>query len=379
QANYWTPKPVIPYVIGRGCYWGRCSFCDIPIGYDYSISRMSEILLKHPVIRGDTHSSRRKRSFDRVIGDLAYLSKTHGTTYFSFGDEELDSELLKAFSRELSDNGLSLDFECYSRIEPIYADNGQDFCRKLRDSGCRFLQFGLESVSGKVLMRNRKLPETYTQSDLGQIFRNTYEAGIMNHAFILVGLPGDSLIEASRLVPFLEQYAKYLTTIKPIHHKVSKWSPIALDPRSYNLILDQKTTGDLEANIHVSEHSPGMSRKKAEAFVRFLDLWIRKYHRVNVATSQYIYAQRLFLTREELDDMSARFEQSSTIDSHDDRYLHKVYSGLVEEFRRRSEPTSEETVEKRQAFAELYSQFASRSPRDFADVLAIVHAAAASR
>lgn len=388
QGNYWTPRPVIPYVIGRGCYWGRCAFCDIPVGYDHSIDRMDDELEKKHQITGTTRSSRRKRCFEKVVEDLRYLRATHNTTYFSFGDEELDCELLDRFSEFVSGNGGSLDYECYSRLEAIYATHGTDFCSGLRESGCRFLQFGLESVSEEVLKLNAKSPDVYSPSFLGRIFRNTYNAGIMNHAFILVGLPGDSLIEAAKIVPFLETYGEYLTTIKPIYHKISKWSPIGLSPEEYGVVLDKPGTGDLEVNIHLrkkpqesdkskeSEESKKprvMSRKKAEAFVRFLDLWIRRRHKVNVATSQYIYAQRLFLTRDELEEIGRAYRQSDMIDEQDGAYLRRVYSGLVGEIKELAYNREEKvSSEKRRAFEKLYRQRKHRDCQTFEDVLEFV-------
>lgn len=376
QGNYWTPSPVIPYIIARGCYWGQCAFCDIPIGYDFSGQLMAKKEGKELTVSGPTGSPRRECGFEKVVSDLAKLGTEYETRWFSFGDEELDVDTLNQFSARSNADTLPLEFECYSRMEQKYVHNGANFCERLRRSGCRFLQFGLESVSPHVLQTNRKYVEPYERGFGGELFKATYEAGIMNHAFLLVGLPGDSLLEGSRLIPFLEENGQYLTTIKPVFHKISKWSPIAQNPDEYGIVLDREGSGDLDININLGKGSAVMSRRRAEAFVRFLDLWVRRHHKVNAATSQFIYAQRLFLTRDELEEIGSRYDQPTSIDEHDGAHLRKVYAGLIDEFKAAAYSREGIPVEHRKRFAAIYRQRKGTSAAGFDDVLDLVKAAA---
>ncbi len=326
QGNHWTPKPVIPYLIGRGCDWGACSFCDIPAGYDGSRRRMEIETGKKFNVSGKGDGKRRNQNLDKVILDLGELSKRYGTEYFSFSDEELAGDLLRTFVDKVLESGVKIEWECFGRIEDLYLD--KNFCERLRKAGCRFIQFGLESASQTVLDVNKKGYQFQITRD---VLRNTYAAGIMNHAFILTGLPGDTLVESSRLIKFLEESGKYLTTIKPISYKVSKWSPIALDPKRFGVKVDRENTPDLEQRISVCEDSGMMSRHKAMAFTRLLELWVARNHKVNPATSEYAYVQRLFLSRDQLEEFGKTVDYQVHFSPEDLKAMAKIYNGLLEE------------------------------------------------
>ncbi len=328
QENHWTPKPVISYLIGRGCDWGGCTFCDIPAGYDNSRTRMERVTGKKFNIEDRGNGKRRNQNLEKVVEEIRELSEGHKTRYFSFSDEELAGDLLRDFVDKVLESGLDIKWECYGRIEEAYLD--KEFCKKLSKSGCRFVQFGVESASQKVLDMSNK---GYDLGIAGQVLRNTYEAGIMNHAFLLVGLPGDSLIEASKLIPFLERNGDYITTLKPIHYKVSKWSPIALHPKGKGVKLDKEGTPDLDVNVNLTSDSGLMSRHKAEALVRVLELWTKYNHPVNLATSEYMYAQRLFLTRDELEEFGRSARPEVQLSRDDLTVIKSVYNGLVQEIK----------------------------------------------
>ena len=349
QENHWTPKPVIPYLVGRGCDWGACNFCDIPAGYDGSRRRIEAVTGKRFKVMGKGDGKRRSQNLDKVILELGELSKKYGTKYFSFSDEELAGSLLRNFVDRVLESELEIEWECFGRIEDLYLD--RDFCERLRKAGCRFIQFGIESASQTVLDANKKGYQFQTARD---VLRNTYESGIMNHAFILTGLPGDTLIESSRLIHFLEESGQYLTTIKPISYKVSKWSPITLNPDSFRVRLDKDNTPDLEQRISVCEDSGMMSRHKTMAFTKLLELWVAKNHKVNPATSEYAYAQRLFLSREQLEDFGRTIDYQVHFSQEDLRAIAKVYNGLAEEVKLLAY-SGEISRERRQKFSRLFN------------------------
>ena len=356
QGNHWTPLPVIPYLIGRGCDWSACSFCDIPAGYDGSRKRMENATGHKFFVSGARASKRRNQSLDKVVSELRELSQKYGTKYFSFSDEELAGNLLRSFVDRVLDSGLDIEWECFGRIENQYLD--KEFCTRLRKAGCRFIQFGIESASQSVLDANKK---GYQFQTAREVLRNTYEAGIMNHAFILTGLPGDNLIEASKLLRFLQESGQYLTTIKPISYKVSKWSPIALNPERFGVNLDRFRTPDIEQRISVCDNSGLMSRHKAMAFTRFLEFWIAKNHKVNPATSEYMHVQRLFLDRGELESFGRSIDYQVNFTQEGSKMIAKVYNGLVEEIRQKAYDGGIER-EERQRFRRLYERLRIQKP-----------------
>jgi len=286
---HWTPSPIIGYLTRRGCPH-YCAFCDTPFGYDgyYSLierktGKRFKIIKKSPAAR--------VLPIDRVVKEIKYLKNRYKSKYFSFVDEELIASFLKIFCKKLIEEKVDIRWECFARMETEFKN--KDFCKLIGKAGCMFLQFGLESVSQKVLDYENKLTKV---SDYSLILKNTYESGIMNQAFFLVGTPSDNLFEAIKILTFLEEYGKYIYTIRPIIYETSKWSPNAFSAELKGLTID-KNTPDLDIHFDMWKERPkyGMSLQQARIFVKVLELWIRYRHKVNPVTRTYIYGQRLFI------------------------------------------------------------------------------------
>lgn len=392
QGNHWTPKPVIPYVLGRDC-GHACGFCDIPIGYDGSRAVMEQKTgKKFKVDYRGRESARRVRDLGKAIEDLKILSEKYDTDYFSFCDEELAGDLLEDFVDKLLESGLKIKWEMYGRMEELYLK--PDFCEKLSNAGCKFIQFGVESASQKVLDACKK---NYEFDIAKEILKSTYDAGIMNHAFLLVGLPEDNLLEASKLIPFLEECGEYITTLKPIYYKVSKWSPNALcsEINLYRgktayfsmsgrtkdkecIKLDRAHTPDLDVNINFAPDAGIMSKHESEAFVRVLDLWIKMHHKVNPATSEYMYAQRMFLTRDELEEFGRSAVPDIRVSAGDMGAGKAVYNGIVREIGKRL-AQKKMNRDERKEFNELYWELRSQQvPEDFESLMGVLNRVASA-
>jgi len=297
---YWTPKPILPYLTKRGCPHS-CTFCDIPFGYD-SYYKSIEIKTGKKFKIVNKHSNLRFPPLQKQIEEIKYLKEKYNSKYFSFGDEELLSSFLEPFSKKLIEENINIIWECYAIMEPKFKD--KNFVNLLSKAGCRFLQFGLESVSQKILNYENKMANA---SDYKRILENTAKAGIMNHVFFLIGTPYDNLFEAIKTLAFLEENGNFIHTIKPITYKCSKWSLNALNPKLKGLSIDEKTP-DLDVNLNMEEKPIyGMSIHQARIAVKILELWVKYKHKINPVTRSYIYAQRLFITPKQI----AKFAKNS--------------------------------------------------------------------
>jgi len=79
--RYLTPAPVLPILFGKGCYFNRCRFCDIP--YINHVSRKAY----------------RVRSPERIVADLVAHHRRFGCRHFEFTDEALAPRLLEELDR----------------------------------------------------------------------------------------------------------------------------------------------------------------------------------------------------------------------------------------------------------------------------------------
>jgi DNA-directed RNA polymerase subunit RPC12/RpoP len=212
----WTPKPVVALNVYRGCYYsGICSFCDINEGYD-SVTHEIDAEGKQRV-----RFKKRLRPMDVVAADMIDLNRRYGTKVFSFTDEWFRVSEMLELGRHLKEAGAEFHWEAYARFEKAYLD--PQTCAAVRQAGCRFLQFGLESIAPATLkaMRKGNTPDEYAA-----ILGNTTAAGIWNHVFFIVGYPGEPIHHVLALFVFLRRHGASVLTIKPTRFQLARRAPL---------------------------------------------------------------------------------------------------------------------------------------------------------
>ena len=126
--KYFVPTKILPYLATRGCYWGRCEFCDHGEGY--------------------TAGYRTKKIQD-ILADITYLRDKYGARHFHFTDESYPPALFRKLSRGLIDSQMGIVWTTHMRFEKSLLDD--QVWQDAKDSGCRYLHFGYESGNERVL------------------------------------------------------------------------------------------------------------------------------------------------------------------------------------------------------------------------------------
>ena len=102
-ADYLTPAPVLPLYVGKGCYFNRCKFCDIPY-----INHISP-------------KAYRLRSAETIVDNLHQLRHRFGCSHFEFIDEALPPRTLEHLADALENSGQTdFNFVGYARLEPAF-------------------------------------------------------------------------------------------------------------------------------------------------------------------------------------------------------------------------------------------------------------------
>lgn len=273
----WTPEAVPAYNFQRGCNYGRCNFCGLMDGYDSYSMRTGENPLAFVG---------RRKSTGAIISDLRELGREH--RFLNLTDETFFASDQIRMSRLFAENGIDIKWTSYDRVEKEFED--PENCRTVARGGSAFKQFGVESASVKSL---ESMSKGVRGTDVYRVLRNTHDAGIMNHVFLLVGYPGETLGEALLLFPFLEKVKDCTFTVKPTWYKLSRGSPDSL-MAGLKGIRRLYTEGDLAPNLHF-ESTEGMSKKTAEAVTELLQGWINRHHVINYVAGTYCYSQRFFI------------------------------------------------------------------------------------
>lgn len=176
---YLSAHPVLPVALGRGCTWGRCLFCDS---------------------RNEYAGTCRTRPAARAADDMVALSERHGVSTFTIVDEAIPFDRLSELAASLLDRGASVQYRVHARFErrPVPASAWD----RIRRSGCRRIQFGLESGSSRVIAAMRK---GFTVRDASRMLRSAATADVWTHVFLMVGFPGETDADVEETVAFLEQ------------------------------------------------------------------------------------------------------------------------------------------------------------------------------
>jgi hypothetical protein len=190
--RYLAPWPVLPILTGKGCYFNRCKFCDIP-----AINRISP----RPY---------RVRPATRVADDVAALQARFGARHFVVTDEALSPRYLLELADALADRPeVDARFVGYARLEPGFTPRVYD---RLHRMGVRKLFFGLESGSQAVLDH---MDKGLRLGAARRALRDCAAAGIAAHVFTIVGFPEETEAQARETVQFLLDEAD--TLAHPAH------------------------------------------------------------------------------------------------------------------------------------------------------------------
>ena len=177
-GDYLTPYPVLPILTGKGCYFNRCKFCDIPF------------------INHISRKAYRVRDAEQVVSDVHQLHQRYGASHFVVTDEALSPKLLGDLASAFDDRPGDFAMTGYARPEPGFT---AEACRRIAGFGMRKLFFGMESGSQKTLDHMDKAIDV---AKVPAILANCRAAGIDFHLFGIIGLPQETRAEARKTLDF---------------------------------------------------------------------------------------------------------------------------------------------------------------------------------
>ncbi|OLB23004.1 MAG: B12-binding domain-containing radical SAM protein [Nitrospirae bacterium 13_2_20CM_2_63_8] len=258
--KYFVPDRILPYLATRGCYWGRCEFCDHGEGYT---------------------AGYRTKKLEQIIEEIRQLKETYHTRHFHFTDESYPPALFRKLTRKLVESHLNVVWTTHMRFEKSLLD--ASVWNDAAASGCKFLHMGYESGNERVL----KLMDKATTTD---VIRRSLElsakAGVWNHVMGFFGFPGETREDALDSIRFLEQNHELVHSIGFGTFDLSKHTPVAKNPDKFGVTPYKNPAWDLALDYYYTVRE-GLSVEEAErVFEEFerdhyqgwdLKIFIREY------------------------------------------------------------------------------------------------------
>jgi len=179
---------VMPLLSGRGCPY-KCTFCyRIDEGF-------------------------RPRSNESIIEEIQMLKIDYGITYIAFSDELLMSSDRRTMSlcEDFIKAKLKIKWDCNGRLN--YAK--PEILKLMREAGCVFINYGIESMDDEVL---KKMKKGLNTCQVVKGIESTLRTGISPGFNIIFGNIGDSRETLNKGVKFLLKYddGAQMRTIRPV-------------------------------------------------------------------------------------------------------------------------------------------------------------------
>jgi len=144
----------------------------------------------------------RRRSPAHVISELSYLVSL-GYTDLYFDDDifTIERKWVVELCDLIVDYGLPIRWACGTRVDRI----DLQLLLKMKQSGCRYIYFGVESGDEAIIDLQRKKASTIQAESAFDLMR---EAGIYSSAALIFGLPGETLETAKQTVDWVRDVVR---------------------------------------------------------------------------------------------------------------------------------------------------------------------------
>jgi radical SAM superfamily enzyme YgiQ (UPF0313 family) len=198
--------------VAHGCYWKKCSFCDVSLDY---ISRYDAVAATTLVDRIET-----------VIAET-------GQTGFHFVDEAAPPKALKALAAELQKRKRAISWWGNIRFEKSFTP---ELCAQLADSGCIAVSGGLEVASDRLL---KLMQKGVSVEQVARVTHAFTDAGILVHAYLMYGFPTQTVQDTVDALEYVRQLFAANCIQSGFFHRFActVHSPVGQHPDRYGITL----------------------------------------------------------------------------------------------------------------------------------------------
>ncbi len=214
--SLWSDGRWNKLTMAHGCYWGKCTFCDISLDY---------IKIYEPV-----HA---KILVDRMEELIAQT----GENGFHFVDEAAPPALMREVALEILRRNLIVSWWTNIRFEKSFT---ADLCYLLKLSGCIAVSGGLEVASDRLL---ELIQKGVTVEQVAVVTKNFTEAGIMVHAYLMYGYPTQTVQETIDSLEMVRQMFELGIIQSGFWHQfaMTAHSPVGLNPDAFGVVPQQNS------------------------------------------------------------------------------------------------------------------------------------------
>ena len=206
--SLWSDGRWNKLTMAHGCYWAKCTFCDISLDYIKSYEPISASLL---------------------VDRMEELINKTGQNGFHFVDEAAPPSMMKAVAIEIIKRKLVVSWWANIRFDKSFT---QDLCYLLKASGCIAVSGGLEVASDRLL---ELIQKGITVAQVAKVSKHFSESGIMVHAYLMYGFPTQTVQETIDSLEMVRQLFETEVLQSAFWHlfTMTAHSPVGLAPEKF--------------------------------------------------------------------------------------------------------------------------------------------------
>lgn len=206
--SLWSDGRWNKLTMAHGCYWAKCTFCDISLDYIKNYEPISASLL---------------------VDRMEELINKTGQNGFHFVDEAAPPSMMKAVAIEIKKRKLIVSWWANIRFDKSFTP---DLCYLLKASGCIAVSGGLEVASDRLL---ELIQKGITVAQVAKVSKHFSEAGIMVHAYLMYGFPTQTVQETIDSLEMVRQLFETEVLQSAFWHlfTMTAHSPVGLAPEKF--------------------------------------------------------------------------------------------------------------------------------------------------
>src|SRR5690606_6439082 len=208
--SLWSDGRRNKLTMAHGCYWGKCTFCDISLDYIKTYEPVSAKIL---------------------VDRMETLISETGESGFHFVDEAAPPALMREVALEILRRKLVVTWWTNIRFEKSFTG---DLCYLLKLSGCIAVSGGLEVASDRLL---KLIDKGVSVEQVAKVTRNFTEAGIMVHSYLMYGYPTQTIQESVDSLEMVRQLFEMGIVQSGFWHQfaMTAHSPVGQNPEEFGV------------------------------------------------------------------------------------------------------------------------------------------------
>jgi anaerobic magnesium-protoporphyrin IX monomethyl ester cyclase len=179
-------RRAISLLTSRGCA-AKCSFCSASQMFGHTVT---------------THSA------SRMLDEVEFLFNEYGYEGLKLFDSTFTMKKghVYEFCKEIANRKLDFPWECEIRIGTV----DRVMLETMRDAGCYYVNFGIESASQRVLDLMRKAIRVEQAVEVLDLCKS---AGLRTKVFFSFGHIGETMVDVEKTFEFIDEHAGEISTL----------------------------------------------------------------------------------------------------------------------------------------------------------------------